>query len=71
MEASSTMSSFGSGSRGRQRKWTLWWLEMNSNPILPPEGYPLILGSLFGPVSAPVRTAVPDQAAAQEQAAVA
>jgi hypothetical protein len=30
---------------------TLWWLEMNSNPILPPEGYPLILSSLFGAMS--------------------
>lgn len=27
---------------------TLWWLEMNSNPILPPDGYPLILSTLFG-----------------------
>ena len=27
---------------------TLWWLEMNSNPILPPDGYPLILATLFG-----------------------
>lgn len=30
----------------------LWWLEMNSNPILPPEGYPLILNSLFGSIQA-------------------
>ena len=26
----------------------VWWLEMNSNPILPPEGYPLIFQTLFG-----------------------
>ena len=26
----------------------VWWLEMNSNPILPPEGYPLIFETLFG-----------------------
>lgn len=26
----------------------IWWLEMNSNPILPPDGYPLILNTLFG-----------------------
>lgn len=32
---------------------TLWWLEMNSNPILPPEGYPLILSSLFGATAGP------------------
>jgi hypothetical protein len=25
----------------------IWWLEMNSNPILPPDGYPVILDSLF------------------------
>jgi hypothetical protein len=27
---------------------TLWWLEMNSNPILPPEGYAPIFNTLFG-----------------------
>lgn len=27
---------------------TLWWLEMNSNPILPPTGYPHVLATLFG-----------------------
>jgi hypothetical protein len=26
----------------------VWWLEINSNPMLPPEGYPLIFSSLFG-----------------------
>ncbi len=26
----------------------IWWLEMNSNPILPPEGYPHIFSTLFG-----------------------
>lgn len=25
----------------------VWWLEANSNPALPPEGYPLVLGTLF------------------------
>ncbi|WP_147400436.1 hypothetical protein [Acidovorax cavernicola] len=25
----------------------IWWLEANSNPILPPSGYPLILSTLF------------------------
>lgn len=30
---------------------TLWWLEMNSNPTFPPDCYPLMLASLFGPVS--------------------
>lgn len=27
---------------------TIWWLEVNSNPILPPEGYSLVFTSLFG-----------------------
>ncbi len=27
---------------------TVWWLEVNSNPMLPPEGYPFIFMSLFG-----------------------
>lgn len=27
---------------------TVWWLEVNSNPILPPEGYSLVFTSLFG-----------------------
>lgn len=27
----------------------VWWLEVNSNPALPPEGYPLVLGTLFPP----------------------
>lgn len=26
----------------------VWWLEINSNPILPPDGYPLVFFSLFG-----------------------
>jgi hypothetical protein len=26
----------------------VWWLEVNSNPMLPPEGYPFIFMSLFG-----------------------
>lgn len=26
----------------------VWWLEMNSNPTLPPDGYPVIFASLFG-----------------------
>ncbi len=26
----------------------VWWLEMNSNPILPPDGYSSILNTLFG-----------------------
>jgi hypothetical protein len=26
----------------------IWWLEANSNPILPPTGYPLVLATLFG-----------------------
>lgn len=25
----------------------IWWLEANSNPILPPTGYPVLLGTLF------------------------
>lgn len=25
----------------------IWWLEANSNPILPPSGYPVVLGTLF------------------------
>ena len=32
---------------------TVWWLEINSNPILPPDGYPLIFLSLFGAVGKP------------------
>lgn len=27
---------------------TVWWLEVNSNPMLPPEGYAFIFKSLFG-----------------------
>ena len=27
----------------------VWWLEVNSNPTLPPDGYPLVLGTLFPP----------------------
>jgi hypothetical protein len=27
---------------------SIWWLEINSSPILPPEGYPLVFSSLFG-----------------------
>lgn len=27
----------------------LWWLEVNSNPVLPPTGYPLILSTIFAP----------------------
>ena len=26
----------------------VWWLEVNSNPMLPPDGYPFIFKSLFG-----------------------
>ena len=26
----------------------IWWLEMNSNPVMPPAGYPLVFRSLFG-----------------------
>ena len=26
----------------------VWWLEMNSNPILPPDGYPSMFETLFG-----------------------
>ena len=26
----------------------VWWLEMNSNPILPPDGYAPMFNSLFG-----------------------
>ena len=26
----------------------IWWLEMNSNPMFPPEGYPLVFTTLFG-----------------------
>jgi hypothetical protein len=25
----------------------IWWLETNSNPVLPPTGYPLVLATLF------------------------
>ena len=28
---------------------TLWWLEMNSNPTVPPEGYEEMFADLFGP----------------------
>jgi len=31
----------------------VWWLEINSNPILPPDGYPLVFASLFGPAKKP------------------
>lgn len=27
----------------------VWWLEVNSNPMLPPDGYAWIFGTLFGP----------------------
>jgi len=30
-----------------------WWLEMNSNPIFPPTGYPHLLATLFGNVGTP------------------
>lgn len=30
---------------------TIWWLEMNSNPILPPDGYAPIFATLFGQVA--------------------
>jgi hypothetical protein len=33
----------------------IWWLEMNSNPTFPPDGYPLMLTSLFG-LPQPVET---------------
>lgn len=36
----------------------IWWLEMNSNPVMPPTGYPLVFRSLFGipqPGSPPLR----------------
>ncbi|MCY1241930.1 hypothetical protein D9M72_548600 [compost metagenome] len=26
----------------------IWWLEMNSNPVMPPAGYPLMFRDLFG-----------------------
>jgi hypothetical protein len=26
----------------------VWWLEMNSNPVMPPPGYPAMLQDLFG-----------------------
>jgi D-alanine-D-alanine ligase-like ATP-grasp enzyme len=26
----------------------IWWLEVNSNPIFAPTGYPLMLETLFG-----------------------
>jgi hypothetical protein len=26
----------------------VWWLEVNSNPVLPPDGYPMVFRSLFG-----------------------
>jgi hypothetical protein len=29
-------------------KGRVWWLEMNSNPIFPPTGYPHMLSTLFG-----------------------
>jgi hypothetical protein len=50
---------------------TLWWLEMNSNPILPPEGYPLIMDSLFGPSNPAPPVSKPADAAAPGQAALA
>jgi hypothetical protein len=49
----------------------LWWLEMNSNPILPPEGYPLILNSLFGHIDGPSRQAMSKPAAARLNGAAA
>jgi hypothetical protein len=26
----------------------IWWLEMNCNPMVPPDGYAFMLDSLFG-----------------------
>ncbi|MDQ0016119.1 hypothetical protein J2W23_004520 [Variovorax boronicumulans] len=43
----------------------VWWLEANSNPILPPTGYPLILATLFEdeqPAGVPARPPVLDVA---------
>jgi len=39
----------------------VWWLEMNSNPVMPPPGYPLMFQDLFGvPATeeSPTRTAL-------------
>lgn len=33
------------------RDGLVWWLEMNSNPMFPPDGYPLVFSTLFGPSS--------------------
>jgi len=44
---------------------------MNSNPILPPEGYPLIMDSLFGPSNPAPPVSKPADAAAPGQAALA
>lgn len=43
----------------------IWWLEANSNPILPPTGYPLILATLFetGSMPAASEQALPVSAA--------
>lgn len=35
-------------------KGDLWWLEVNSNPVLPPTGYPLILSTIFTPDPTPL-----------------
>jgi len=40
-----------------------WWLEMNSNPIFPPTGYPHMLATLFG-TPIPAHAEVPDAPAA-------
>lgn len=34
----------------------IWWLEMNSNPVLPPDGYPVMFDNLFGAQRQPTRT---------------
>lgn len=34
----------------------IWWLEMNANPVLPPDGYPVIFGNLFGAQRQPTPT---------------
>lgn len=39
----------------------VWWLELNSSPMLPPDGYELIFATLFGQSEAPAAGALPER----------
>jgi hypothetical protein len=42
----------------------LWWLEANSNPALPPTGYPLVLATIFEGKDVPAKPVLQPQSIA-------